>query len=74
MPMADQTAAEDDPFSLAIPADTFVDDDARHGDVLSDLAPDVFQPLRHAGDQFGRIEQREDAAERVVRGDTAFQP
>ncbi|HEX7766453.1 MAG TPA: putative Ig domain-containing protein, partial [Nitrospira sp.] len=35
IPIADQTAAEDDPFSLTIPADTFADDDARHGDVLS---------------------------------------
>jgi len=34
-PIADQTAAEDDPFSLTISADTFADDDARHGDVLS---------------------------------------
>jgi len=34
MPIADQTAAEDEPFSLTIPTDTFADNDARHGDVL----------------------------------------
>jgi Ca2+-binding RTX toxin-like protein len=35
MPIVDLTGAEDEPFSFTMPADTFADDDALHGDVLS---------------------------------------
>ena len=34
-PIADQTGNEDEPFSLTIPAGTFADDDAVHGDQLT---------------------------------------
>ena len=34
-PLADQTVPEDAPFSFIVPANTFVDQDAIHGDVLT---------------------------------------
>ncbi len=34
-PLADQTVPEDAPFSIQVPANTFVDQDAIHGDVLT---------------------------------------
>ena len=43
------------------------------GNMLADLASDIVQPLLDAVNQLGRIEQREHAAEGVVRGDAAFQ-
>jgi len=46
---------------------------AVNGDVLADLAAHVIQPLLNAGHEFGRIEHREDAAERVVRRDAVLQ-
>ncbi|HEX5646844.1 MAG TPA: calcium-binding protein, partial [Nitrospira sp.] len=35
VPLADQTGAEDEPFSFTVPAGTFADEDGIHGDTLS---------------------------------------
>ena len=43
------------------------------GDVLADLAAQVFEPLLDAGHQLGRIEHGEHPAERVVRRNAAFE-
>lgn len=36
------------------------------GNVFSDFASQIIQPLRDAGGEFGRIEPRGDASKRVV--------